>query len=123
MASSETNYTNIQRALAASGAVLAAGSVALSAYASHAFDGAAQGRLLIAAAFAFGHGLALAALASAASGWLAKIALLALAGGVLLFSGSLVMNVTAQWPTTMAPLGGQLLIVGWLLWAVHAWRR
>lgn len=103
--------------------MLAAASVALSALASHAFAGSDQMRLLTAAAFAFGHGLSLAALAPTASGRLAISGLVALASGVLLFSGSLACSVYLHWPTTLAPLGGQLLIIGWLLWAVHAWRR
>ena len=55
------------RALAAAGAVLAALSVALSAYAAHVADPAAQSRLQMAALFAFGHGIALAALAPRAA--------------------------------------------------------
>lgn len=111
------------RLFAFNGALLAATSVALAAYAAHAVDGLAQSRLQTAAVFAFGHGVALVALAPAATGRVARIALLALYFGVLLFSGSLVFNVLAQWPTTLAPGGGLLLIGGWLLWAVDALRR
>jgi uncharacterized membrane protein YgdD (TMEM256/DUF423 family) len=51
---------------------------------------------------------------------------LALAGlllGTLLFSGSLVMNVLQQWPTALAPMGGTLMMAGWLVWATAAVRR
>ncbi len=107
--------------LAANGALCAAAAVALSAYAAHA--GLLQERLQTAALFAFGHGLALAALAPTATRALTRLALAMLYVGVLLFSGSLVLNALAQWPTTLAPLGGSLLIAGWLLYAVDAMRR
>ncbi len=38
--------------------------------------------------------------------------------GTVLFGGSLVLNVLAQWPTTLAPAGGVLLIGGWLALAI-----
>lgn len=111
------------RLLAANGALFAAAAVALSAYASHGLDGVAQSRLQTAAMFAFGHGIALAALAPVASRRLGLLAASVLSAGVLLFSGSLVLNVIAQWPTVLAPLGGMLLVGGWLLWAADATRR
>jgi uncharacterized membrane protein YgdD (TMEM256/DUF423 family) len=103
-----------------SGAVLAAASVALSAYASHGADVAARDQLALAAAFAFGHGLALAALGPRVSRRLGATALLALLMGVLLFSGSLVAAQLFAAPTRLAPVGGMLLIAGWLLYAVDA---
>lgn len=109
--------------LAANGALCAAAAVALSAYAAHAAQGPAQARLQTAALFAFGHGVALAALAPRSARALRRFALALLYVGVLLFSGSLVFNVLAQWPTTLAPLGGCLLIAGWLLYAIEAMRR
>ena len=112
-----------QRWLAAGGAVCAAAAVALSAYAAHASVGPAQARLQTAAVFAFGHGLALVLLAPATRGWLGRCALLALSLGVLLFCGSVVSGVLAQWPTTLAPAGGMLLIGGWLLLALDLLRR
>ena len=111
------------RWLAANGALYAAAAVALSAYASHAVQGHAQARLQTAAIFAFGHGLALALLAPTTRHRLGRCALLALSLGVLLFCGSLVSSVLAQWPTTLAPLGGMLLIGGWLLLAIDLLRR
>lgn len=112
-----------QRWLAAAGAVCAAAAVALSAYAAHASDGPAQARLQTAAVFAFGHGLALVLLAPATPRRLGRCALIALSLGVLLFCGSVVSGVLAQWPTTLAPLGGMLLIGGWLLLAIDLSRR
>lgn len=108
--------------LAANGALCAAAAVALAAYAAHGTTGEAQSRLWLAAVFAFGHGLALVVLAPAARG-LGRLAMSLLYLGVLLFSGSLVFNVLAYWPTTLAPFGGALLIIGWLLYAVEALRR
>lgn len=109
--------------LAAGGAWAAAAAVALSAYAAHAAAGTAQSQLQTAALFAFGHGVALAALVRAQDSALARLGLVLLWWGLLLFSGSLAMAALAQWPTTMAPLGGTLLILGWILYAADRLRR
>ena len=111
------------RWLAAIGALLAASAVALAAYAAHAVSSGAQSRLQLAAVFAFGHGVALAALARRVQLRSGRIALWMLAIGVLLFSGSLVAHVLAALPTTYAPLGGMLMIAGWLLHAISAFRN
>lgn len=108
--------------LAFNGALCAAAAVALAAYAAHGATGEAQSRLLLAAAFAFGHGVALAVLAPSTIRRLGRLAVSMLYLGVLLFCGSLVFNVLAHWPTTLAPLGGTLLISGWLLYAVDSLR-
>ena len=115
--------SRLQRWLAGNGALLAAGAVALAAYASHGVDGGAQSRLQTAALFAFGHGVALVALAPQADAWPKRSALLSIYAGTVLFAGSIVLSVLAQWPTTFAPLGGLLLIGGWLLMAFDAMRR
>jgi uncharacterized membrane protein YgdD (TMEM256/DUF423 family) len=73
--------------------------------------------------FAFGHGIALAALAPRAANALAVIALAGLLLGTLLFSGSLVGAHAVGMPTSLAPFGGGLMILAWLLWAVDAGRR
>lgn len=111
------------RALAAAGAVLAALAVGLAAYASHAAGPDAGVRLGLAAAFAFGHGLALAALAPRISGRLELVAMAGLLLGVLLFAGSLAGAHFLGLPTRLAPLGGSLLMLGWLAHAVAATRR
>jgi uncharacterized membrane protein YgdD (TMEM256/DUF423 family) len=111
------------RWLAAIGAVLAALAVALAAYAAHAASPEAQSRLQLAAVFAFGHGVALSALARRVELRTGRIALWMLAIGVLLFSGSLVAHVLAALPTMFAPLGGMLMIAGWLLHAISAFRN
>jgi len=117
------NHARDREWLAAAAAVMAAASVALLAYAAHGSQGEAQARLQVAAMFGFGHGVAIAALAPWSRRRLARLSLFALLGGVLLFSGSLVLNVFAQVSTVLAPLGGTLLIGGWLLWAIDAVRR
>ncbi len=109
--------------LAASGALLAAIAVALAAYASHAAQGPAQARLQLAAVFVFGHGLALSTLAPSMPRGLGQGALAALAAGVVLFSGSLAGAALAQWPTPLAPLGGMLMIAGWLAMTLAFLRR
>jgi uncharacterized membrane protein YgdD (TMEM256/DUF423 family) len=123
MASNETRISRHGRVLVASGAVLAAIAVALAAYASHGAEGEAQSRLHMAAAFALGHGIALAALAPRCTRRLDAIALVALLMGTLLFSGSLVGAHAFGWPTAFAPLGGSTMIAAWLLYAADALRR
>ncbi|CTP88134.1 hypothetical protein A6R71_10055 [Xanthomonas translucens pv. arrhenatheri] len=114
--------------LACAGGLLAATAIGLSAYASHGVsEPLAQSHLQTAALYAFGHGLALAALARSSERLLARAALaLLLLGtllGTLLFSGSLAGNALAQWPTRLAPVGGTTLMLGWLLYALDALRR
>ncbi|KGQ19689.1 Membrane protein [Lysobacter dokdonensis DS-58] len=107
-----------------SGALFAACAVALSAYAMHAtLQPHAREQLIIATCFAFGHGVALAALARHGAHWVGATALLALLASVVLFAGSLVGAAVAGWPTTFAPLGGMIAIAGWILFALHCLRR
>lgn len=105
------------RWLAAAGALCAGLAVAMAAYASHAADATAQGWLQTAAVFAFGHGVAMAALAPVPARKLRRLALWLAFAGMLLFSGSLAGAALAGWPTALAPLGGSLMILGWLLLA------
>ena len=121
------NYDRRQRKpsfLAFSGALLAAIAVALGAYASHGVaDMQAQGNLQTASLYAFGHGIALAALAAGTTRSLGRLALYLLLVGTLLFSGSLALNALAQLGSKLAPIGGISLILGWVLWALDALRR
>lgn len=106
-----------RRYLASIGSLVAGLSVALAAYAMHAADPAAQGRLLQAAVFAFAHGLALTALAPLAQRPLALLALVMLLLGVFLFCGSLLAAALLGLAPALAPFGGTLMISGWLLHA------
>lgn len=111
------------RILAACGALLAAAAVAASAYAAHAAQGLDQQRLHSAALFAFGHGIALTALVPRRPRAFRTLALFVLLLGTLVFSGSLALAVFAGMPTRFAPIGGGLMIVAWLLYAIDALRR
>jgi len=111
------------RWLAFAGAVLAAAAVALFAYAAHATGMAGQGSLQAAAAMAFGHGVALAALARMPQRRLAIAALTGLLLGTLLFSGGLFFAHVVGTHARTAPFGGALLIAAWLAYAVDALRR
>ncbi|WP_407352300.1 DUF423 domain-containing protein [Luteimonas sp. R10] len=111
------------RPLAGIGAACAAAAVALSAYAVHGAEGEAQMRLQTAAMYAFGHGVALAVLATTVSRRTGRLALAILLLGMLLFCGSLAGNALLGWPTAAAPFGGVLLIAGWLLLAIDFLRR
>lgn len=107
------------------GALLAAVSIAVSAYAAHGVaDPVAQARLQTAAFYAFGHGAVLAALgATVGERWLGRGGLGLLLLGTLLFSGSLAGSVLAGWSSAPAPIGGTLLMLGWVVLAVQALRR
>ncbi len=108
----------IIRALGASGAVACSLAVALGAYAAHVAATQSQHRLGLAAVFLFGHGLALLALAPRAQSRMQRLALSGLLLGMLLFCGSLALAALFGTPTTLAPFGGSLLIIGWLVYAV-----
>ena len=109
--------------LAAIGAVLAAGGVGLSAYAAHGAEGAARANLQSAALFALAHGIALAAMSPHTPRRIGTLALAMLLLGVLLFSGSLVAAHFFGVSTRLAPMGGSMIMLGWLLYAVDALRR
>ena len=110
--------------LAAAGAVLAALAVGLSAYAAHGVaDAHARGNLQLASLYAYGHGIALAALAPATARRVPLLALAGLLAGTLLFAGSLAFAALLGWPTRLAPLGGTVLMASWLLYAVGVARR
>jgi uncharacterized membrane protein YgdD (TMEM256/DUF423 family) len=113
----------LRRLLTSTGAVLASAGVALSAYAAHAAEIAARGSLQSAALIALLHGVALAALPRHAARRTGLAALLMLALGTLLFSGTLVAAHALGTPTRLAPIGGMLLILGWLVFAIDAIRR
>jgi|GEM_PF-144573 len=112
----------VARLIAAAGAVLLACAVALAAYAAHGVDAAAQSGLYIASAFAFGHGLALAALAPRLRSRLAIMVLITMLSGTLLFCGGLIASALFGINAGVAPIGGSLLILAWLSWAWVALR-
>jgi uncharacterized membrane protein YgdD (TMEM256/DUF423 family) len=106
------------------GGLLAASSIGLAASAAHGLDDAgARANLQTACLYAFGHGIALACLRSQLRARLDRLALMAIALGTVLFSGSLAGSALGGWPTRLAPMGGSLMICGWLAWAVAALRR
>ena len=113
----------LQRTLVAAGGLLAAAAVALAAYASHGAHGEARVSLYTAAVFAFGHGVALAALAPRAQRRTDRASLCLLLAGTVLFAGSVAVSRLVGLSTGLAPVGGTLLIVGWVLHAVAAARR
>lgn len=110
------------RLLRAAGAVMAAVAVALAAYASHGADALVRGNLQTAALFAFGHGLALSTLARGSQSRLALLALAMLLVGALVFCGALVARSLFGATSAPAPVGGMVMILGWLLYAVAALR-
>ena len=114
---------NLARLLSVIAPLYCAAGVGLGAFASHgSLEPLARERLGLAALFAFGHGVALVALHARASS-LALLARCALAAGVLLFSGGLAAGALAGLPVAVAPGGGMLMILGWVLLAIDAARR
>lgn len=103
--------------------MLAAATVALSAYATHASHGNARNFLYIAAVLGFGHGIALVALAPRAAGRAHFIALCGLLLGTVLFSGSLTLRHVFEVPVRLAPIGGSVLVLSWLFHAIATLRR
>jgi uncharacterized membrane protein YgdD (TMEM256/DUF423 family) len=118
MSGSSTTTDVRARWLGAAGAVLAAATVALSAYATHAAHGNARNFLYIAAILGFGHGIALAALAPRTDGRLHFVALCGLLLGAVLFSGSLTLRYVFDVPMRLAAIGASVLILSWLLHAI-----
>lgn len=113
-----------RRAQGSCGALLALLAIGYSAWATHGLPpGRAQHNVLMACLYAFGHGAVLAVLAQQALSSLARTALWVLLLGVLLFSGSLLAGAVLGWPTRAAPVGGLLLMLGWLLLSLGFWQR
>lgn len=113
----------LPRLFAALGALACGLSVALGAYASHGLAGQDASRAGLAALFGFGHGLALLVLMREPAGRLRLVAGATLLAGLLLFAGSLCGAVFLGWPTRLAPMGGLLLMAGWLMIAFNAIKR
>jgi len=114
------------------GAILAAISVSLGAFAAHAatkFMTEQQlGWMEKAARYNMYHALALFAVAWALTRWTSQTGLLNAAGwsfvaGIALFSGSLyIMAFTPLRLGYITPLGGVAFVLGWILLAIAAWR-
>jgi len=114
------------------GAILAAVSVSLGAFAAHAatkFMTEQQlGWMEKAARYNMYHALALFAIAWALTRWTSQTGLLNIAGwsfvaGIALFSGSLyIMAFTPLRLGYITPLGGVAFVLGWVLLAVAAWK-
>ena len=106
---------------AALAALVAAAGVALGAYAAHGAEGRAADWLRQASLYLLLHAPLLVALLGRHGrllGWVRGGVLL----GLALFCGSLIGAALFGWPTRLAPSGGMLLIVSWLLLGVAVLR-
>jgi uncharacterized membrane protein YgdD (TMEM256/DUF423 family) len=116
------------RALVATGAMLAALAVILGAFAAHALEHRLGPEELgwwhTATQYQMGHALGVVAL-GLSGGRSLRLPAWLLAGGSTLFSATLyLMAVGApRWLGAVAPVGGLLMIVGWLLLAWRALSR
>ncbi len=107
------------RALAGVGALGCAIAIAAGAYAMHAAPTQqSHERLGLAALFLFANGLALAALAPGTRSRLRQIGLCVVLIGTIAFAGSLALAALLGIAPMLAPFGGSLLILGWLLIAL-----
>ncbi len=113
------------------GAVCAALAVLLGAFAAHALKNTLSVEhlavLQTGVQYQFIHALALvlvAVLAQQQPSRALTVAGLLFALGIVLFSGSLyVLVLTPLKPGLITPIGGSLLVLGWLSVAVSAWRK
>lgn len=119
----------MQRILGGSGALLALAAVALSAVVSHTASlvgaeiEATRAGAMNAALFMLVHGAAVAALSMQAVIPNDRHALIVMLCGTVLFSGSVIAGALAGWPTTLAPMGGSLLMLAWLWVAINRFWR
>jgi len=104
------------------GALCCGASVALAAYASHGATAESAPRLALAAAMAFGHGLAVIVLCDRRF-LLSRLARLAMLAGIAAFSGGLAWAAVQGGRAPSAPFGGGLLILAWLMLAIDLWRH
>lgn len=120
--------TRESRSILAAGALLAGLGVALGAFGAHALrdalDPVRLGWWNTGVQYQMWHAVALVALGAAPLPRLGTSATL-LAIGTVLFSGTLyLMALTgARWLGAVTPLGGLLMITGWLMLGWRAWRQ
>jgi uncharacterized membrane protein YgdD (TMEM256/DUF423 family) len=113
------------RFLLVTGALLAALGVALGAFGAHGLKAVlspeALGWWQTAVQYQMWHAIALVALSVVRPG---RTAPFLLGSGILIFSGTLyAMALTgARWLGAITPVGGSLLILGWLVLAYRGWR-
>lgn len=115
------------RPILIAGASLALLAVALGAFGAHALEGMlgakARGWWQTAAHYQMWHAVALVALSALPLRGVRPAALL-LGLGTIIFSGSLYAMALGgwRWLGMVTPLGGMLMLAGWLVLAVVGWR-
>lgn len=115
------------RSILIAGASLAFLAVALGAFGAHALRGHLDARgqdwWETAAQYQMWHAIALVALSALPLRWM-RLAALLLGLGTILFSGSLYAMALGglRWLGMVTPLGGMLMLAGWLVLALAAWR-
>ena len=119
-----------RRGAAAAGALLAAAAVMLGAFGAHALRGGfgalQAGWWETAVQYQMWHALALLLLATWRLRW-GSAAALCLGGGAVIFSGTLYLMALGlpRWLGAVTPVGGTLMIAGWLIvaWSALAGQR
>ncbi len=113
-----------QSALRLTAALGCCAAVGLGAYAAHAAEPAAADRLQRASQLLLLHGIAVIALLPwQRIGALPCVAATVLLSGALLFAGSLLSSAALGVAAPLAPIGGLLMMFGWLLVAIAVTRR
>ena len=109
---------SLMRFLAAAGTLACGAAVGMGAYAMHSgLTSQTHQRMGMAAVFLFAHGLSLAALAPGNRSRVQRAGLGVLFVGTVLFAGSLAFAAVLGTEPVLAPYGGSLLILGWLMMA------
>ncbi len=100
----------------------AAVSVAMMAVGSHIVPGPQEQRLVaLAAELQLYHSLSIFFVTLTLGFSVGPLALFAT--GILLFCGSLYGKAFGQWPSSLAPVGGLALILGWVLFGIALLRK
>ena len=123
----------MERIFFVAGSVIMLLGVAAGAFGAHGLEGyfsdhpGLESTYLTAVRYQMIHGLALLAVAWAATRWTGPLVNWAgyfLIAGVLIFSGSLYVLVLTDtaWLGAITPLGGAAFLIGWTLLIAAAWR-
>jgi uncharacterized membrane protein YgdD (TMEM256/DUF423 family) len=122
LSAAPARFERTRRGLAAAGALFSASAIALGAVVAHSQALDVRERLAPALTYLLAHGIALAVLAPRARSAWSLASLLMLVLGTLLFCGSVLGGRLLGWPGALAPTGGTLMILAWIVHAIGALR-
>lgn len=118
----QTWQQRLVRVSASFAALSLAAATALSAYAAHGLAAEDHPRAYSAVAMLAVHGLGLLIVSRFGTGLLLTLVRVGILLGLSLFCGSLLAALFWKWRPLLAPFGGSLLILSWLMAAPAVWR-